>query len=129
MSLFPPLQVSDTRCLPRVNLDIWLKKYLIYNKNPKDVMILVNKKILGGGLAMLSVGIAISLMLNAAIPLGQSGMTNDEKAELMLKQQENRDMNTLAGILVGVGFLLILISFGARRKRGDTKKMEKKPSI
>ena len=31
----------------------------------------------------------------------------------------------LSGILVGVGFLLVLISFGARRKKGSAKKTEK----
>jgi len=36
-------------------------------------------------------------------------------------------MNTLAGILFGVGFLLVLISFGARRKnKGNPTKMEEK---
>ena len=34
----------------------------------------------------------------------------------------------LSGILVGVGFLLVLISFGARRKKGSAKKTEKKPA-
>jgi hypothetical protein len=36
----------------------------------------------------------------------------------------------LAGILIGIGFMLILISFGARRRKGEgTKKIEKKPEI
>jgi hypothetical protein len=36
-------------------------------------------------------------------------------------------MNTLASILAGIGFLLVLISFGARRKsKGTAKKEEKK---
>ena len=84
--------------------------------------ILVDKKMLAGGIAMLAVGIAISALLNASVPLGESGMTEDEAAELLIKQQENRDMNTLAGILIGVGFLLVLISFGARRRMGGAKK-------
>ena len=46
----------------------------------------------------------------------------------MTKQQENQDMTAFAGILIGVGFMLILISFGARRKRkGSPEKAEKKP--
>lgn len=87
-----------------------------------------DKKILGGGIAMLSVGIAITIMLNSSMPVGQSGMSSDEVDELVIKQQEHRDMNTLAGILIGVGFLLVLISFGARRKRGSAKREEKKPT-
>ena len=88
----------------------------------------VDKKILAGGIAMLIVGIIIMINLNAAMPVGQSGMTEEEILDLMTKQQENQDMTAFAGILIGVGFLLILISFGARRKRKDSpEKEEKKP--
>ena len=55
-------------------------------------------------------------------------MTDEETLDLLIKQQENQDFNTLAGILIGIGFMLVLISFGARRKRkGGVKKVEKKP--
>lgn len=91
-------------------------------------MIPVDKRILGGGIAMLSVGIAISLLLGSLMPVGVSGMSTDEAEELLASQQEIRDMNTLAGILVAVGFLLVLISFGARQRRGSAKKEEKKPA-
>ncbi|MEE8180829.1 MAG: hypothetical protein V3T67_03205 [Nitrosopumilaceae archaeon] len=90
---------------------------------------LVDKKILFSGIAMLIVGISISLYLNAIMPLGVPGMTDEETLDLLLSQQQNQDMNTLTGILMGVGFLLVLISFGARRKRkGGPKKVEKKPA-
>lgn len=92
-------------------------------------MLLIDKKILSGGVAMLVVGAAILVYLNANIPVGQSGMTEEEILDLVVKEQENSDMTTLAGILFGVGFLLILISFGARRKsKGSAKKEEKKPT-
>lgn len=88
---------------------------------------LVDKKIFAGGIAMLIVGIIIMINLNATIPVGQSGMTEEEIIDLMTRQQENKDMTTLAGILIGVGFMLILISFGARRKnKGGPVKEEKK---
>ena len=66
--------------------------------------------------------------INAAVPVGQAGMTEEEKLDLLLAEQENEDFGTLAGILFGLGFLLVLISFGARRKKGDkpTKNVEKK---
>ena len=90
---------------------------------------LVDKKILAGGIAMVIVGTIIMINLNAAMPAGQSGMTEEEIIDLMTKQQENQDMTALAGILIGVGFMLILISFGARRKRkGSPEKVEKKPT-
>jgi LPXTG-motif cell wall-anchored protein len=78
---------------------------------------LIDKKILAGGIAMLIVGIIIMINLNANMPVGKSGMTEEEIIDLMTKQQENQDMTTLAGILIGIGFLLILISFGSRKRR------------
>jgi len=92
-------------------------------------MVLVDKKILSGGLAMLAVGITISLYLNSVVPIGTSGMSEEETLDLLTKQQENQDASALAGILMGFGFLLVLISFGARRKRkGGAKIVEKKPA-
>lgn len=92
-------------------------------------MVLVDKKILSGGIVMLIVGITISLYLNSVIPIGTTGMSEEETIDFLLKQRENQDMNALAGILIGIGFLLVLISFGARRKRKDgAKKIEKKPA-
>ena len=78
---------------------------------------------------MVVVGISISLYLNAIMPVGTPGMTEEETLDLLLKQQESQDMNALSGILIGGGFLLVLISFGARRKRkSGPKKIEKKPA-
>jgi hypothetical protein len=93
-------------------------------------ILLVDKKILIGGVVMIVVGISFSLYLNTIIPVGTTGMTDEETLDLLIKQQENQDFNTLAGILIGIGFMLVLISFGARRKRkGGVKKVEKKPEI
>ena len=61
-----------------------------------------------------------------------SGQMKKDRYDILVgsvNERENEDFKTLAGILVGVGFLLILISFGARRKRkGGAKKTEKKPA-
>ena len=92
-------------------------------------MVLVDKKILSGGLVMIIVGIVLSLYLSSAISVGTSGMTEEETLDLLIRQQENQGLNNLSGILMGIGFLLVLISFGARRKRkGGVKKVEKKPA-
>ncbi len=92
-------------------------------------MVLVDKRILGGGMAMLVVGLVLLLLINSTVPVGQAGMTEEEIIDFLIKEQENKDMNTLASILTGVGFLLVLISFGARRKsKGSPKKEEKKPT-
>jgi len=89
-------------------------------------LVLVDKKMLIGGLAMVIVGIILTVSISASMPAGQVGMSEEEVYDLMVAQQEIRDYNTLSGILIGVGFLLVLISFGARRKKGSVKKVEKK---
>ncbi|MGQ0792382.1 MAG: hypothetical protein ACT4NJ_09215 [Nitrosopumilaceae archaeon] len=88
---------------------------------------LADKKILVAGIIMVSIGISLSLYLNSTSPVGTSGMTEEETLDLLMEQQENQDFNTLAGILIGIGFMLVLISFGARRRRKGPKKVEKKP--
>ncbi len=90
-------------------------------------MVLVDKKMLVGGIVLLSIGILISINVNSSVPVGHSGMSEEETIDLMVAQQENQDYNTLSGIMMGIGFLLFLISFGARRKKNSAKKQEKKP--
>jgi len=95
-----------------------------------EKVLLVDKKILIPGIIMVAAGISISLYLISIAPVGTTGMTDEETLDLLIKQQENQDSNTLTGILIGIGFMLVLISFGARRKRkGGAKKVEKKPEI
>ncbi len=76
---------------------------------------------------MMIVGMILTVNISATMPAGQTGMTEEEIFDLMVAQQETQDYNTLSGILIGIGFLLVLISFGARRKKGTAKKEEKKP--
>ena len=91
---------------------------------------LIDKRMMFAGIIMIVIGIIILLYLTEITPIGKAGMTEDEKITLQLAELENSDFRTLSGILIGFGFLLVLISFGARRKReGGAKKVEKKPSI
>lgn len=90
---------------------------------------LIDKRMLIGGAVMIVAGFAISWYLAESAPIGKADMTDDEKLNLILMERENSDFRLLAGLLIGFGFLLILISFGARRKRkGGAKKIEKKPT-
>ena len=82
---------------------------------------------LAGGMLMIIVGLVLTISINDAVPVGQAGMTEEEVIDLLIAEQENEDYNTLAGILFGLGFLLVLISFGARKQKGKpTKQVEKK---
>jgi len=90
--------------------------------------LLIDKRMIIVGIVMIIVGIVILLYLTEITPIGKAGMTDDEKINLLLAERENSDYRTLSGILIGFGFLLVLISFGARQKRkGGAKKIEKKP--
>lgn len=93
-------------------------------------MVLVDKKLLVSGIVMVAFGLAIITYLDATIPTGRSGMTEEETFDLLAAQQQNQDMRILSGTIAGVGFLLVLISFGARKKRkeGGVKTIEKKPA-
>jgi len=88
-------------------------------------LVFVDKKMLIGGLVMVIVGIILTVSINASMPTGQTGMTEEEVIDLLIAQQETQDYNTLSGILMGIGFLLALISFGARRKKGNAKNKKK----
>jgi ABC-type Fe3+ transport system permease subunit len=91
-------------------------------------MVLVDKRMFAGGITMIIVGMILVVSISETLPAGQSGMTEEEIVELLISQQENQDFNTLSGILIGLGFLLVLISFGARRKKDSAKREEKKPA-
>jgi len=91
--------------------------------------LLIDKRMIIVGIIMIIAGTVILLHLTEITPIGKTGMTEDEKLNLLLAERENSDYRTLSGILIGIGFLLVLISFGARRKRkSGAKKIEKKPS-
>ena len=91
-------------------------------------MVLIDKRLMIGGIAMVIVGLALYVIVDSTVPAGQPGMTEEEIIDLMMAEQENDDYKTLSGILFGLGFLLILISFGARRRKGSVKREEKKPA-
>lgn len=80
-------------------------------------MFSIDRRLLAAGAAMIAAGIALSLHLSASMPVGTPGMAEEAAAELVLDQRANRDMGVLAAMLAGVGFLLVLVSLGARRRR------------
>ncbi len=81
----------------------------------------VNPKILALGAGLLVGGFVFLGYLNQTLPTSSSAMTDDEIAELLIGEQEHSDYVTLASILIGLGFLFILISFGTARGEGGVK--------
>ncbi|MBT8243272.1 MAG: hypothetical protein KJO14_06100 [Nitrosopumilus sp.] len=76
---------------------------------------------------MIIAGIIVTVAFSEP-PVGQSGMSEEEIIDLMIAEDQNQAYQMLSGILVGIGFLLVLISFGARRKKDSAKRSEKKPA-
>jgi len=76
---------------------------------------------------MIIVGIIITFTYSDQ-PIGQSGMSEEEVIDLLIAEDQNQAYQMLSGILIGVGFLLVLISFGARRKKDSATRKEKKPA-
>lgn len=76
---------------------------------------------------MIIAGVIIGITVGEG-PTGQAGMTEEEIIDLMVAEDENQALQLLYGLLIGVGFLLVLISFGARRRKGSAKRTEKKPA-
>ncbi len=90
---------------------------------------------------MIVVGVALGISIGEG-PTGYAGMSEEEIMNLMIAEDENQGLQLLYGLLIGVGFLLVLtvlmekykrvllvlISFGARRKKGSAKRTEKKPA-
>ena len=75
---------------------------------------------------MIIIGIMITFAYSDQ-PIGQSGMSEEEVIDLLRAEDQNQAYQMLSGILIGVGFSLILISFGARRKKDSVTRKEKKP--
>jgi len=76
---------------------------------------------------MIIAGIVLTVAI-AESPAGQPGMTEEEIIDLMVAEDQNQAYELLSGILIGIGFLLVLISFGARKKKDSAKRQEKKPA-
>ena len=71
------------------------------------------------------IGIYYSAYLYFSIPSSTNNMNENDITELLLDQRLNKDMAIIAGILFGMGFLMMLISFGNNRYRGNVSKKEK----
>ena len=90
----------------------------------------MDKRIFFAGVAILAVGIVISLYLNYTMPIGKLGMTDAEQLQLYQDEAMYTSLATLFQIVAGLGFFLLLISFGLKRKQkgGAGKPITQKPT-
>lgn len=84
---------------------------------------------MAAGAAMLVAGAALVAYAGLEAPAGRPGMTDEEVAGLAEAERQGSDLVMLASMLVGVGFLLVLVSLGTARGEGGARVREvKKPA-
>ncbi len=89
----------------------------------------MDKRIFAAGIAMLVVGVSISLYLNSITPVARGSVTEQEASLLLESQATYHQLVTLFGYIGGFGFLITLISVGLKRKKGEAgKTITQKPA-
>ncbi len=89
----------------------------------------MDKRIFVAGIAILAVGITISLYVNANMPAGKADMTEEEALKLYQDEATYTSLSTLFQIIAGIGFFILLISLGLRKKKGGAgKSITQKPA-
>ena len=90
----------------------------------------MDKRVFFAGIAILAVGITVSLYLNSIIPLGKPGMTDAEISQFYQDEATYTSLSTLFQIVAGLGFFLLLISIGLKRKQkgGTGRPITQKPT-
>ena len=84
----------------------------------------MDKRIFSAGIAMLAVGIVASVYLNQTYPVARQGGMSEEDARLLEEAQINYNgLSNLFHIIAAIGFFIMLISFGLKRKKGGAGKI------
>ncbi|MEO9308070.1 conserved exported hypothetical protein [Nitrosotalea sinensis] len=90
----------------------------------------MDKRVFVIGISMLAIGFASYAYLNENVPTGKADMSDDEKAALAQAEVINVGLSNIAGLVGGLGFFILLISIGLRRKKkgGEGKPITQKPA-
>ena len=90
----------------------------------------MDKRVLALGIAMLVAGFSVYGYLNENVPTGKADMTQDEINALNEAEVVNAGLGNIAGLVGGLGFFIVLISIGLRRKKkgGEGKPVTQKPA-
>ena len=89
----------------------------------------MDKRIFAAGIAMLVVGVSLSLYLNNTTPVARGNVIEQEAALILDAQSTYHQLVSLFGYVAGFGFLITLISVGLKRKKGGAgKTVTQKPA-
>ena len=89
----------------------------------------MDKRIFSAGIAMLVVGMSVSLYLNSTMPVARGNVSEQEAALLLDTQATYHQLVAMFGYVAAFGFLITLISVGLKRKKGGAgKTVTQKPA-
>ena len=90
----------------------------------------MDKRIFILGVSMIAIGGASWFYFNNNVPVGTSGMTQDQTTEFEQAEVVNTGLQNISGMVAGIGFFIALISIGLRRrKKGEAgKSITQKPA-
>ena len=90
----------------------------------------MDKRVFALGIAMLVAGFSVYGYLNENVPTGKADMTDDEINALHEAEVVNAGLSNIAGLMGGLGFFILLISIGLKRRKkgGEGKSITQKPA-
>lgn len=79
---------------------------------------------------MLVAGMTIPIYLNSTYPVANKGGMSEEETRVLLQAQaDSRGLSNLFHIVAALGFFILLISVGLKRKKGGVgKTVTQKPA-
>jgi len=79
---------------------------------------------------MLGIGFSVYGYLNENAPTGKADMSQDEIDALNQAEIVNAGLGNIAAMIGGIGFFIVLISIGLKRKKkgGEGKPVTQKPT-
>ena len=90
----------------------------------------MDKRVFALGIAMLVGGFAVYGYLNENVPTGRADMSDEETNALHEAEVINAGLSNIAGLVGGLGFFIVLISIGLKRRKkgGEGKSITQKPA-
>jgi len=90
----------------------------------------VDKRVFVLGAIMLGIGFSVYGYLNENAPTGKADMSQDEIDALNQAEIVNAGLGNIAAMIGGIGFFIVLISIGLKRKKkgGEGKPVTQKPT-
>ena len=82
----------------------------------------MDKRVFSAGIAMLVVGLSLSLYLSNNAPVARGNIPEEEAALLLDTQATYHQLAAMFGYVAAFGFLITLISVGLKRKKGGAGK-------